>query len=139
MNFRKKRGEKGVSPVVGTILLIAITVAIAGVIGYFAMTQQPGEPAPTVSVQFDNVHAGDYTNGGFTITHLGGDKVENDALSVKVDGSSVGFSNTGGENFSVGNVITVDNGSTALSLDPGDKIILSHIPSGSALASTEVD
>lgn len=132
-----KLDERGVSPVVGTILLIAITVAIAGIVGYFAMTQQPGEPAPTVSVQFDNVHVGEYTAGGFTVTHLGGDNIENANLGIRINGESVGYSNTGGDDFGVGDVMTVDNNDSDVDLDYGDKIMLVY--SDSAIASTEVD
>ncbi len=124
--------NRGVSPVVGTILLVAITVAIAGTVGYFAMTQSPGQPAPTVSVEFDNVQDG---NDRFTITHLGGDNVSIANLSVKVGGTSWDIEESG--SFAVGDVLTV-SAPDSQTLTPENKIMLIHKPSDSAIASTEV-
>ncbi len=90
--------NKGVSPVVGTILLIAITVVLAGTIGYFATQQSPGDAAPSVSLSVENneiVH-----NGGETVDIIIEDPDATDAdnpigngtLSV---GGSVSFSPSG--------------------------------------------
>lgn len=57
--------NKGVSPVVGTILLIAITVVLAGTIGYFATQQGPGDAAPSVSLSHEGANL--HHNGGGTL------------------------------------------------------------------------
>jgi flagellin-like protein len=88
MNFRKLLTEdRAVSPVIGVILMVAITVILAAVIGTFVLGlgDQVSESAPQAQFSFDFS-----TTGGtdiINVTHDGGDAVTADQLTVNVAGS----------------------------------------------------
>ena len=90
--------DRAVSPVIGIILMVAITVILAAVIGTFVLglgDSVTGETAPQAS--WDTA---DGPNGGeVVVAHNGGDSVEASNLDVTVDGSSVPFN---------GSEVTVD-------------------------------
>ena len=76
--------DRGASPVIGVILMVAITVILAAVVGTFALgsgDQVPGE-TPQASFGFD--YDGQ-TN--VTITHSGGDDLDNETIEVQIDGA----------------------------------------------------
>ena len=89
-------GERAVSPVVGIVLMVAITVALAGAVGTMLLGFAPPEPAPTVNYSFSG--SGDEV----TITHTHGGAVEAGTLTVHgvtdedvlAGGSNVGTSAT---------------------------------------------
>jgi len=77
-------GERGASPVVGVILMVAITVILASVVGTYALgsgEQVPGE-TPQASFSFDY---DERTN--LTITHNGGEDLDSGTIEVTVDGA----------------------------------------------------
>jgi flagellin-like protein len=78
--------DRAVSPVIGIILMVAITVILAAVIGTFVLglgDSVTGETAPQAS--WDTA---DGPNGGeVVVAHNGGDSVEASNLDVTVDGS----------------------------------------------------
>ncbi|WP_144901953.1 type IV pilin [Halobellus captivus] len=71
--------EKAVSPVIGVILMVAITVILAAVIGAFVLNLGQGlqQTAPQASFGFDYNSA---TN--VTITHESGDSIDTAQLST---------------------------------------------------------
>lgn len=75
--------EAGVSPVVGVILMVAITIILAAVAGSFVLglDESTGNVAPQISIE---CNAADDV-----ITHEGGDDVQGDRLDVLDAGSSV--------------------------------------------------
>ncbi|WP_276247914.1 type IV pilin N-terminal domain-containing protein [Haladaptatus sp. YSMS36] len=76
--------EDAVSPVIGVILMVAITVILAAVIGTFVLGlgDQVGNSAPQASFTFD------YSGTTLTVTHESGDKIAADKLYyVAADGS----------------------------------------------------
>ncbi|WP_101295471.1 type IV pilin [Halegenticoccus soli] len=82
MQLRKLLTEnRAVSPVIGVILMVAITVILAAVIGTFVLGlgDQVQQTAPQASFSFD-FHDGNQV----TITHDGGDAIEegNDLTTV---------------------------------------------------------
>ncbi|GGN86731.1 type IV pilin [Haloarcula pellucida] len=95
--------DGAVSPVIGVILMVAITVILAAVIATFVLGlgDQVSNTAPQASFSFDYT-ADDGTNTGeLTITHDGGDtitagnlKVSTAGTSFTPDGSSTGTSAT---------------------------------------------
>jgi len=113
MNVRELiADDDAVSPVIGVILMVAITVILAAVIGTFVLGlgDQVQENAPQASFTFDYDTAVDGTadanvgcisltdngspkNGGLKITHDGGDKIDGSLLDVKSreSGSSAEF------------------------------------------------
>ncbi|WP_411964182.1 type IV pilin [Haloferax sp. YSMS24] len=82
MDFKDLLTDDGaVSPVIGVILMVAITVILAAVIGTFVLGlgDQVGDTAPQASFAFDyNQSTGDHLN----ITHESGDSINSDRLKV---------------------------------------------------------
>jgi len=78
--------DRGVSPVIGVILMVAITVILAAVIGAFVLGlgDQVSNNAPQASFSFD------FDGTNVTVTHTGGDNIQN---------SSVYVTNGTGENY----------------------------------------
>jgi flagellin-like protein len=81
---------RGVSSVIGTVLLVAIVVVLAGTISYVVLgIDQPREPAP----QFSKVEDYDRDTGGngqqLSIEHGSGEVVETKAMRVVVEGAVV--------------------------------------------------
>ena len=80
--------EKGMTPVVGIVLLLAITVLLVGTAGafFFGFTQQPVEPEqPRAVIEFeDSIGSGSDT---VTIKHTSGELVLVENLYVELDGA----------------------------------------------------
>ncbi|MHB9285730.1 type IV pilin [Halobacteriales archaeon Cl-PHB] len=77
--------DDAVSPVIGVILMVAITVILAAVIASFVLGlgNQTGEVAPTASFGFD--YDGSGGSGDLSITHDGGDAILASELYVRGD------------------------------------------------------
>ncbi|AFK20142.1 type IV pilin [Haloferax mediterranei ATCC 33500] len=82
MNFKQLLADDdAVSPVIGVILMVAITVILAAVIGTFVLGlgDQVGDTAPQASFSFSyNQSADDYLN----ITHESGESVSPSQLNI---------------------------------------------------------
>jgi flagellin-like protein len=76
--------ERAVSPVIGVILMVAITVILAAVIGTFVLGlgDQVSESAPQASFSVDDV---DTANNQVTISHTGGDTLKSDDVTIKME------------------------------------------------------
>jgi flagellin-like protein len=86
--------DDAVSPVIGVILMVAITVILAAVIASFVLRlgDQAQQTTPQASFSFDyeagTTGSGDFgspfsgTNGELTITHDGGDTIDGARLSL---------------------------------------------------------
>ena len=72
--------DRAVSPVLGVILLVALTVITAGVIALF-VTELPDMREPPVVTMEGTVNASDNT---LTIVHTGGDSIAVDELALHV-------------------------------------------------------
>ena len=74
--------DSAVSPVIGVILMVAITVILAAVIGTFVLNLGQGinQSAPQASFGFD------YEEPNVTVTHQSGDSIDSDQLSLVVEG-----------------------------------------------------
>ncbi|WP_251328311.1 type IV pilin [Haloplanus pelagicus] len=95
MNFNQLlTDDRAVSPVIGVILMVAITVILAAVIGTFVLGlgDQVSDSAPQASFSFDFADGGDGFGGNandvVNITHEGGETIENSTLSVSGDGTN---------------------------------------------------
>jgi len=111
MNFKNLfNDERAVSPVIGVILMVAITVILAAVIGTFVLGlgDQLQGTAPQAQIGFDyNPGNSDVdTNGdgttttsvpddSLTITHESGNEIQGSALSVVVSGATGHADNDG--------------------------------------------
>jgi len=109
MNIKKfTEDDRAVSPVIGIILMVAITVILAAVIGTFVLglgDSVTGETAPQVSWDMADVPGGN----GVVIAHNGGGSVEASNLDVTVDGESVPPSEQFSGTVSAGSETTVPN------------------------------
>jgi flagellin-like protein len=81
--------DDAVSPVIGVILMVAITVILAAVIGTFVLGlgDQVQSTSPQASFAFD------YTDGtadSLEIVHDGGDSISEDRLTVVISGATGG-------------------------------------------------
>ncbi|ACV46783.1 MULTISPECIES: type IV pilin [Halomicrobium] len=83
------RGDRGVSPVVGVVVLVAIAVILAATISVFALQfgDRGQEPAPSVAMtaQYDErtTPNGQY----FRLTVRSGDRIETRQLSLQLRGA----------------------------------------------------
>jgi flagellin-like protein len=70
--------DSAVSPVIGVILMVAITVILAAVIGTFVLNlgQSVQQTAPQASFGFD------YDGGNVTVTHEAGDTISSGNVSI---------------------------------------------------------
>jgi len=83
--------DDAVSPVIGVILMVAITVILAAVIASFVLGlgDQASQTTPTASFAFDYEESSG-TGDILTITHDGGDTIEGSQLSPAVEGATDG-------------------------------------------------
>lgn len=143
------------SPVIGVILMVAVTVILAAVIGTFVLGigSQVTSETPTSSFEFDFDNGGDGTYGGINddvveVTHRGGDEVEEPALSLRIGGDSVpdgefSWDNTG-DTVGAGDTGTYDEGAGGtVDVNDGDDVkLIWEDPDGEGsaiLAETQVE
>lgn len=90
--------DRAVSPVIGVILMVAITVILAAVIGTFVLGlgDRVSEASPNAQYNFAYNAVGN--NEHVNITHDGGDGVESAQLSVQIDGQEVWNAEDGAHN-----------------------------------------
>ena len=116
--------DRGVSPVIGVILMVAITVILAAVIGTFVLGlgDSLGDNQPTaqlsVSLSGENV----------TLDHNGGDRLDGDDLRVTTDGNGTVTGFDAGT-FQVGDSQEVISENAA----SGDRVRVIHEPSDSII------
>jgi flagellin-like protein len=75
--------DSAVSPVIGVILMVAITVILAAVIASFVLGLGPSEAAPQAQFDFDSSDTGSATE--VTITHTSGDKIQVGNVAIRGD------------------------------------------------------
>jgi flagellin-like protein len=94
--------DDAVSPVIGVILMVAITVILAAVIGAFVLgIGSSQEKAPQASIAFDYD-----STPQVTITHDGGETFNAETLTLNGDITTCGTDNTGSDvQLSAGSII----------------------------------
>jgi len=83
--------DRAVSPVIGVILMVAITVILAAVIGTFVLGLGDQVQSTTPQAQFGFEISSTDADGdpsGVSITHESGDSINADVLSVAVSGQN---------------------------------------------------
>ena len=105
-NTRFGAENRGVSPVVGVVLMIAITVVISAAAGTLVL-QLTGEQTEELSGDVDAEFVVTFTADSVEVTHAGGDDIPADELRIAGD---VDSSQRWGEYGSVseGDSVTVD-------------------------------
>ena len=107
MNLKQLiQDDDAVSPVIGVILMVAITVILAAVIASFVLGlgDSAGDKAPQVSVSCD------LGSSPPTMDHEGGDEIEDTNIEIVGNGSTLGNSN-----YTAGDTI-------ANNVDEGDQL-----------------
>jgi len=134
--------DRAVSPVIGVILMVAITVILAAVIGTFVLGlgDQIGDTAPQASFDVDDATA-DATNGvSLTLAKTGGQDLDARDLVLSVDGSRTNTSvesGLGSNTWQTGQSVRfTDEGSASYSSGDRVTVRLIHDPSGNAIYST---
>jgi len=109
--------DRAVSPVIGVILMVAITVILAAVIGTFVLGlgDQVSESAPQASFSFDFDDS-----GNVNITHEGGETLEAGNINVSGDNGTPGVSVVSGEGFS--DPVTAGDTAQYSGVDSGETI-----------------
>lgn len=76
---------RGLTPVVGIVVLLGIVVVLAGVTGTALLTVETPEPAPATSIEVEAEAATDE----ITVRHAGGEAIDPESITVRlaVDGS----------------------------------------------------
>ena len=123
--------DDAVSPVIGVILMVAITVILAAVIGTFVLGlgNQVQSTAPQASFSFDQSDSPTEV----TVSHDGGDTISHGNIKVTVNGKTAlakggdgdGFWDTGGK-VNAGDSQTIDdygNGGNSLTNGQTIKVI----------------
>ncbi|KZX46791.1 MULTISPECIES: type IV pilin [unclassified Haloarcula] len=93
--------DDAVSPVIGVILMVAITVILAAVIASFVLglgdQAQQATPQASFSWEYSANSSAD-TDGNVTITHDGGDSIQAQELYIRGDFDSGGETTAGSWN-----------------------------------------
>jgi len=79
--------DDAVSPVIGVILMVAITVILAAVIASFVLglgDSTTTTPNASFNFNYDNVSSG---SDNITISHQSGDTLNGDQVSLSIDGA----------------------------------------------------
>jgi flagellin-like protein len=127
--------DRGVSPVIGVILMVAITVILAAVIGTFVLDlgQSAGQSAPQASL---SVTADSSTNT-ITIEHTGGDGINsgNTRLIIEAGGGTTTFDQESDSTLSVGGsadigLDTQGNSDDSVQTWAGDSSVYSSVDGG---------
>lgn len=109
--------NKAVSPVIGVVLMVAITVILAAAIGSSVFGQGPAESAPQANIDISAVNTSvnttdpDYGQGYIKFEHLGGDPIYFESNSTT---KVVAVLNGVSEELDVTTLGTMDVGSTKI-------------------------
>ena len=130
--------ERAVSPVIGVILMVAITVILAAVIGAFVLGlggDQTETPQASISLDLDT--DGD---GEIEIAHNGGQTLELDDVGMSFNGTfddgTDPLSDAGEDTLSSGETLELDDSDfTESEFNDGTTVRIVHRPSGGILAS----
>ena len=135
-----KSENRAVSPVIGVILMVAITVILAAVIGTFVLGlgDSLGDNQPSAQLSVDA------SSSELAINHNGGDRIPAGDLEIRLTNASTGtdISITDTDQFE--DALSVGGSATA-SVSAGDgedttlRVRIIHTPSDSILLDRQVD
>lgn len=134
MKFRKN--EEAVSPVIGVILMVAITVILAAVIAAFVFGMGTPTSAPQASIVISSTST---STGNITLTHRGGDNIDLFKTKAVIDGVNSSQRNTinllngvSTQFFTVGDSLVINPGNGT----GGQKVSLNTVGQNAALPSS---
>ncbi|ADI73362.1 Protein of unknown function DUF1628 [Methanohalobium evestigatum Z-7303] len=116
LNNLMQNNEDAVSPVIGVILMVAITVILAAVIGSFVFGMGSPEQAPQASIR-GSAETID-SNNSIKIEHQGGEGIELDSASTKITvaGDKVDLTSSPDNRLETGDVLYIYNKSAGSDL-----------------------
>jgi flagellin-like protein len=127
MNFKDLfEDDRAVSPVIGVILMVAITVILAAVIGTFVLGLGDQVQSTTPQASFGFSTAGDVSSAdenlstvaqgpdmaNMTITHESGDSIPSSNVNLTAGGTSKAWVGSGDISAGDSNTVRVDRGDT---------------------------
>jgi len=121
--------DRGVSPVIGVALLIAVTVVLAAVIGFVVLGADTGPGTDEPSARLDL--SGDAGAGTLTVDHEGGDAISLDNLEIKVGTNTPTEANNAGlsqSSLQTGETVTINEGDVTGSYSSGTTVTLLYDP-----------
>ncbi|WP_144920857.1 type IV pilin [Halorubrum salsamenti] len=127
--------DRAVSPVIGVILMVAITVILAAVIGTFVLGlgDQLGDTAPQASFTVETVN-----NSSITIAKTAGQDIDKSDLTLSVNGDRQDAETfSGNSTWKSGASKSIPHGVS--NGTDGATVRLIHDPSGSAIYQDTVD
>ncbi|CCQ37424.1 DUF1628 domain protein [Natronomonas moolapensis 8.8.11] len=121
--------DRAVSPVIGVILMVAITVILAAVIGTFVLGLGDSvESAPQASFDFDL----DEDNNVVEVTHRGGDTIDLSDLEFRVGGTDTTLDDSAsGSSEITGEFRAGDNGFVSVADESGSTVDIVYVSDGS--------
>lgn len=153
-NTSPRNDDRAVSPVIGVILMVAITVILAAVIGTFVLGlgESAGQAAPQATLSL-SAASGAGNTGTVTLEHNGGDALHSDRTKVVVESSASGTTTfdagtvSPDDVFSVGTTTTIDitgtddtlNWNTESGSVSGANAAVNSLPSGSTVTVKLID
>ena len=125
--------ERAVSPVIGVILMVAITVILAAVIGAFVLglggeTQETPQASLSIEIADDQ----DNDDGNVSIEHRGGDRLDFGEITAILDDNEVSDTEFDGDLRS-GQTQQINVSSSEL--EGGERLVLIHDPSDGQITS----
>jgi len=138
--------DRAVSPVIGVILMVAITVILAAVIGGFVLGLGDSlQSAPQAQLDASYISASESASGnqGIALSHNGGDSISTGDLEIKFgSGSANAFdsevdSSWSGSELQVGDTAEFTN--SPFGGNDEVRVQLIHTPSESILLDTTVE
>ena len=127
--------DEAVSPVIGVILMVAITVILAAVIGTFVLGlgEEAVDYAPQASFTFDfeegtvtatSCNVSSAGDGTLDVTHDGGDELRDRRLNLTDDeGNSVGWNTSAAGGLCSGTGESVGSGDTTHLIVDDDDVV----------------
>lgn len=135
---RDKKNDDAISPVVGVMLMLVVTILVASLVIAFGSTSMDGvEATPTAVVSMTDYKMELQSSGeGYnleeiTLTHMSGDslKLENVKLVLHYNGIATKLNlHTSTPDASNGNFCTVTTDSDGI-WSPGEIVVITHNPS----------
>jgi len=124
--------DDAVSPVIGVILMVAITVILAAVIATFVLGlgDQVSNTAPQASFSFDYTADDGSTAGHIDVTHDGGDTISPSSLQLS---GNVGLEGSEGASANGDKILTYD------SSDSDGLSVSNDVQAGTSVTAWEAD
>jgi archaeal type IV pilus assembly protein PilA len=132
MDFKKlfRKDDKAVSPVIGVILMVAITVILAAAIGSSVFSHGTAQSAPQANLDLKAVGKPVDNVGLVQMEHLGGEQINlNDTkIAAYVGGNSTNAQTLSGP-FSVGDVTKFSVGDDTVPVVSGTSVEIKFVDS----------